>query len=100
MVTLHTGGWRAPCSPAKRPPSGSTHGPAHTIWGGIKLLCFTGCSARFSVSPDYFSGCTVGFTGGTACFISWTAYRGGGGILHGEFFARENFAPGLFRTVA
>ena len=27
------------------------------------------------------------------------SYRGGGG-LHREFFARENFAPGLFRTVA
>ena len=24
---------------------------------------------------------------------------GGGGILHREFFRRENFAPGLFRTV-
>ena len=26
--------------------------------------------------------------------------QGGGGDLHQEFFAREHFAPGLFRTVA
>ena len=28
------------------------------------------------------------------------SHTGGGEILHREFFARENFAPGLFRTVA
>ena len=34
------------------------------------------------------------------CTRRCTQHTGGGGILHGEFFARENFAPGLFRTAA